>query len=271
MYSTKPQVEQRQLLAPTWSGALNNNLDVQRPPQGEYLSRFVPVSRLESRQRLEMAHLYLSSYESTSASIFLRDLEAKDEALLVHAGEQLIGFTTLRVFERKWQGARLRVVYSGDTVVDRLHWGQQALAFAWIQRVGELRRADPGCPLYWFLLVKGHRTFRFLPAFAKTFHPHWRQCPDDLKSLADELALEMFPDHYNPSSGVVEFEPSRGQLKSDIAQPTAAAQSREEVRFFLARNPGYVRGHELVCLCELDEGNLRPLARRLFLKQHHAT
>jgi hypothetical protein len=269
MHSIWPEGGERQLSTLRWAGALDHE-DVQCPPQGGYSSRFVPISHLIARQKLEMAHLYLSSYESTSESVFLRDLEAKDEALLVHAGEQLIGFTTLRVFWTSWQGAGIRVVYSGDTVVDRQHWGQQALAFAWIQRVGELRRAYPGCPLYWFLLVKGHRTFRFLPAFARTFYPHWRQGSVDLKPLADALALEMFPDDYNLSSGVVEFEPSRGQLKSEIAQPTAAARSREEVRFFLARNPGYIWGHELVCLCELDEGNLKPLARRLFLKQHYA-
>lgn len=269
MSCSGPEVEERQSSNLRWEGALDHE-DVQRPPQGGYLSRFVPVAHLIARQKMEMAHLYLSSYESTSEAAFLRDLEAKDEALLVHAGGHLVGFTTLRVFDRRWQGARMRVVYSGDTVVDRRHWGQQALAFAWIRRVGELRRADPGCPLYWFLLVKGHRTFRFLPAFAKAFYPHWGQGPADLKPLADALALEMFPDDYNPSSGVVEFETSRGQLRAEIAQPTTAARSREEVRFFLERNPGYMRGHELVCLCELEEGNLKPLARRLFLRQHRA-
>jgi hypothetical protein len=236
----------------------------------DYSCRCVPVSGLAAAHKLEMAQLYLSSYEATSESIFLRDLEAKNEALLLHAGDALVGFTTLRWFDSQWQSRRLRVVYSGDTVVDRQHWGQQALAFAWIQRVGELRRADPDSPLYWFLLVKGHRTFRFLPAFAKTFHPHWQHGRDDLKPLADKLALELFPHEYNPATGVVEFEPSRGQLKPDIAEPNAAARSREDVGFFLARNPGYVRGHELVCLCELDESNLKPLTRRLFRKQRDA-
>jgi hypothetical protein len=236
-----------------------------------YSSRVVPVSDLRSEQRSEMARLYLSCYEATSESVFLRDLQAKDAALLVTVGGELIGFTTLRVFEHPWKGTLLRIVYSGDTVVDRAHWGQQTLAFAWIRHAGELRRAYPEHPLYWFLLVKGHRTYRFLPAFAKSFYPHWRQDDRHLRPLADDLALAMFPDDYNRATGVVEFEPSRGQLKSDIAQPPAAARSREDVEFFLARNPGYVRGHELVCLCKLDERNLKPLARRLFQHRDDAT
>jgi hypothetical protein len=232
--------------------------------QSRYSTCFVPVSGLQDSQRAEMARLYLASYEATSEALFLSDLAVKDESLLLYADDRLVGFTTLRVFEHDWNGEALRVVYSGDTVVDREHWGQQALAFAWIRHAGQLRRASPGTPLYWFLLVKGHRTFRFLPAFAKSFYPHWRHGREDLKPLADSLALRLFADQYNPSTGVIEFEPSRGQLKPELAEPTDAASAREDVCFFLARNPGYRRGHELVCLCELGEANLKPLALRLF-------
>jgi hypothetical protein len=269
METSELQIESGRLCEPEWSRPVEPPHHV--PLDGiRYSSRFEPQSRLGASQRTEMAQLYLASYEATSESMFLHDLESKDEALLLYAGDLLVGFTTLRVFECDWGSERRRVVYSGDTVVDRRHWGQQALAFAWIQRVGELRRECPQVPLYWFLLVKGHRTYRFLPAFARSFHPHWQHGRDDLKPFADALALEMFPDHYNPATGVVEFEPSRGQLKPDIAQPTGAASTREDVGFFLARNPGYRRGHELVCLCELEERNLKPLALRLFRKQGHA-
>jgi hypothetical protein len=249
------------------SGGPMRALDEPAAAQTAYTSSFVPIARLGAAQKAAMARLYLSLYDATSESVFLRDLQAKDEVLLLHADKRLVGFTTLRFFDSDWQGCPVRIVYSGDTVVDRSHWGQQALAFAWIQRAGRLRRADPERALYWFVLVKGHRTFRLLPAFAKTFHPHWAKGRDDLKPLADKLALELFADDYNPATGVVEFEPSRGQLKAEIAEPPAAARAREDVRFFLARNPGYVRGHELVCLCELEPGNLKPLARRLFEKQ----
>lgn len=233
--------------------------------RASYSTRFVPIPRLDAATRLEMAHLYLSHYDASSVPMFMHDLEAKDEVLLVHADGDLAGFSTLRTFASRWNGMPLRVVYSGDTIVDRAHWGQHALAFAWIRRAGELRREHPDCALYWFLLVKGHRTFRYLPAFAKSFYPHWSLDTAHLKPLADALALEMFPEDYNPATGLVEFDPSRGQLQADIAVPSAAAGMREDVRFFMARNPAYTRGHELVCLCELDERNLKPLARRIFL------
>jgi hypothetical protein len=235
-----------------------------------YSTRFVQVSALDDTVRRTMAGIYLANYDASNEALFLHDLAGKQEVLLLSADDRLVGFTTVRVFERDWRGARVCVVYSGDTVVERAHWGQQALAFAWIARMGALKREQPNVPLYWFLLVKGHRTFRYLPVFGRSFHPHWSEPRDDLKALADLLALEMFPGDYNTATGVVEFAESRGHLRSDIAQPTPEELEREGVRFFFERNPGFSRGHELVCLCEIEERNMKPLTLRLFRKHARA-
>ena len=235
-----------------------------------YSTSIVAVSALGDALRSEMARLYFSSYDGADESLFFADLARKQEALLVRAGEQLIGFTTMRFFEREWGARPIRVVYSGDTVVDRAHWGQQALAFDWIARMGALKRERPEIPFYWLLLVKGHRTFRYLPLFGKTFYPHWSVDRSDLKPLADALASEMFPDDYNAATGVVEFRRSRGHLKADIAAPSPADTAKQDISFFLQRNPGFRDGHELVCLCEVEPHNMKPLTLRLFEKSGYA-
>jgi hypothetical protein len=217
--------------------------------------------------RREMSALYLGTYDGSSPSLFFEDLAKKDEVLLVRDGRTLVGFTAFRLFEHAWRGERVGVVYSGDTVVAREHWGQQALAFDWISRMGAIKRERPERPLYWLLLVKGHRTFRYLPLFAKSFFPHWNIDRSDLKPLADALAFEMFPDDYNPDSGVVEFRQSRGHLKAEVAEPAPAEEARDDVGFFLRRNPGYRRGHELVCVAEIEPHNMKPLTLRLFGKE----
>jgi len=232
-----------------------------------YATSFEAVAALSEAVRREMAALYLGMYDGSSAARFFGDLEKKDEVLLVRDGRTLVGFSAFRVFEHEWRGERAGVVYSGDTVVAREHWGQQALAFDWISRMGAIKRERPERTLYWLLLVKGHRTFRYLPLFAQSFFPHWSIDRSDLKPLADALAMEMFPDDYNPHSGVVEFAESRGHLKADIAVPTPAEEARDDVGFFLQRNPGYRRGHELVCVAEIEPHNMKPLTLRLFEKE----
>ena len=232
-----------------------------------YTTSFEAVAALDDRVRREMAALYFGIYDGATPSIFFDDLAAKDEVLLLHHGLALVGFSTFRVFEREWRGRRVGVVYSGDTVVAREHWGQQALAFDWISRMGAIKRERPERTLYWLLLVKGHRTFRYLPLFAQSFYPHWSVDRSDLKPLADELATMMFPRDYNAASGVVEFAQSRGHLKPDIAEPAPAEAARDDVGFFLQRNPGFRRGHELVCVAEIEPHNMKPLTLRLFRKE----
>ena len=49
-------------------------------------------------------------------------------------------------------------------------------------------------------------------------------------------------------------------------QDPTLEQPLSEVRFFVERNPGYQRGHELVCLCEVETHNMKPLTLKLFEK-----
>jgi hypothetical protein len=224
------------------------------------------ITELSEQNYRNMQNLYLSHYDGSTALQFETDLQEKSEAILVFNQENLVGFTTLKVYEHEWAGRNIQIVYSGDTIVDPAHWGQQALAFTWIAKMGELKRAKPDLPMYWFLIVKGHRTYKYLPVFGKSFYPHWNIDRSDLKPLADDLALKKFGHDYNPTTGVVEFPLSKGHLKPDIALPSEEEKSRDAVRFFLQRNPNYLHGHELVCLCEITEENMKPLTRRIFTK-----
>jgi hypothetical protein len=211
-----------------------------------------------------MSKLYLANYEGTDRDLFLADLTKKTKVVLLRYAGQLVGFTTLEIFPWDHEGHPVEIVYSGDTIVDPAHWGQQALAFAWIRLMGAVKHNNPDVPLYWLLIVKGHRTFKYLSAFGKTFHPHWKDQDPMLHRMADELARYRFGSEYEPHSGVVEYKHSRGHLKAELAEASELEQRKPGVRFFLDRNPHYRQGHELVCLCSLDETNMKPLTRRLF-------
>lgn len=229
-----------------------------------YRSEITCVSDLRTGTVSEMTWLYLDHYDGSSAALFHSDLREKDEVILIYHTDKLVGFTALKIYRTEWNGKPIRVVYSGDTIVSPKHWGQQTLAFAWLAHSGEIKRQHPTLPLYWFLLVKGHRTYRYLPAFAKTFFPHWETPRADLKPLADQLASARFGDDYDFVSGVVRFARSHGHLKAAIAEPCGREASKPAIRFFREQNPGYRQGHELVCICELEMENMKPLAARLF-------
>jgi hypothetical protein len=134
-----------------------------------------------------------------------------------------------------------------------------------------VRRAAPAVPLYWFLICKGHRTYRYLGAFARRYLPR----PDvraDIgdaadaaaQDLLDHLATERYGHAYDPAAGILSFDVPQGRLAPELARVPDAHRRIGSVAYFLQRNPGYAGGDELVCLCELSASNLRPLARRLF-------
>jgi hypothetical protein len=235
-------------------------------------SKIVPVSALCSSEREEMWNLYRRFYSGTQRELFERDLAQKDSLLLLHDTDARIqGFSTLAVGTTQFDGRPVRFVFSGDTIIDREHWGSQALAFTWLRYVGELKRERPDLPLYWFLIVKGHRTFRYLPAFAREFYPHWeRDTPAHISGLMNQLARERFGAAFDAANGVIRYPESHGHLAEPFAEANEREAERDDVSFFLRRNAGYRQGDELVCLCELTADNLRPLARRLFAGESRA-
>ena len=176
--------------------------------------------------------------------------------------EKIRGFTTI-AWNPCGEMEAGDVIFSGDTVIDRECWGTQELVKGFCRRAGELQRHS-GRRLYWFLISKGHRTYRYLPLFAKRFHPHPEREEPVLERLAGEIAGKMFGAAWKQEKGVVRFSQGAGHLREDIA---SVPHNNPSADFFLEKNPGYARGDELVCLTEMAEGNLRRSARAAFLEE----
>jgi len=219
----------------------------------------------EAGQRAMYA-LYERYYEGTSFAVFRRDLLAKDHVVLLHGEDgELQGFSTLAVYAREFEGRRLRVIFSGDTIVDQRCWGSQTFAFTWLRWAGAVKAQAPATPLYWLLISKGQRTYRYLPAFSRSYWPApGRATPAPAQALMDFLARERFGASYDAAAGVLRFDGLEGRLRPRYAAVPDKDLRLPQVRYFLQRNPGYTRGEELVCLCELSAANLRPIARRVF-------
>lgn len=232
----------------------------------ELSSNIELVETLDDETTRDMFALYRRYYGGTSEKLFNSDLADKAYVILVRdTQDRLQGFSTVAVTEHRFEGAPIRALYSGDTIVEERHWGQYALSFAWFRLAGAIKAAALPVPLYWFLTVKGHRTYRYLPAIFRVFYPaHDRSTPRRERELMDMLARERFGDAYDADTGLVRYPTSRGHLKSTWAEVPEKDRQRPDVLFFLERNPAYAEGHELVCLCELTPENHRPLMRRLF-------
>lgn len=208
--------------------------------------------------------LFASAYDGAERARFERDLAEKQKIILLCDRDTgaLKGFSTVTV--QGMPRGRGRVVFSGDTVIDRAYWGQKQLQIAFTRLLLRLKLRAAHEPLYWFLISKGYRTYMLL---ANAFPRAVPRCdrPDDpvLRSALDALATSRFGAAYSVDTGIVRFQHEHERVREGLAPITQRHLENPHVRFFTARNPGHAAGDELACLAEVRLLDLARIVARL--------
>jgi hypothetical protein len=232
-------------------------------------SLIVPRADLDGLQRKAMFVLLSSCFDGVTKRQFERDLEEKNWVILIQRRGALVGFSTLLAYETRIANEPVSVIYSGDTLMAPEAWGTTALARTWIAGVNQLRTTYSHGRYYWLLLTSGFRTYRFLPVFWREFFPRFDiAAPLRERILLEQLAHERFGNQFDPATGLVRFvQPQR--LRDELGRIPEGRTNDPHVQFFLLRNPGHVRGDELVCLTELSAENLTDAGRRMIAPRRH--
>ena len=212
-----------------------------------------------------MFAIFAKHYDCVTPEKFLTDLAEKDCVLMLRDEcGRICGFSTQKILRVSVGGVRVRAVFSGDTIVDRAHWGEQELGRCWCRYVSAIYAEQPDFPLYWFLISKGYRTYLYLPLFFERFYPNYEApTPEFEHRVLDAVATAKFPFNYRPEAGVIEFTQSQGQLKPHLAEIPQRRLGQPHVRFFLERNPRFASGCELACLAEISPSNMKLFAARI--------
>ncbi len=227
--------------------------------------RLVACEDLTEAEREALFALLSAHFLGVTRERFAADLAEKDWILILEEDGQPRGFSTLRIYEAAGpDGEPLTVVYSGDTIMAQGVAATAALPKSWIASVRALRERHPRGRLLWLLLTSGFRTYRFLPVFWRDFWPRPEiATPTENRSLLDHLARERFGPLYDDTTGIVRF-PEPQVLREGLDEVPEGRLTDPHIAFFLEKNPGWIRGDELVCLTELTEGNLTSAGRRMW-------
>ena len=127
------------------------------------------------------------------------------------------------------RGRPVIALFSGDTVIDRGYWGDSALMHVWGRFALTLIDERPESELYWFLIAKGYKTYRFLPVFFHEFDPHpARTTPDRARAVIDALARNKYPRDFDADRGVIRAGAGHDRLRSGVAEITAAGYTVED-------------------------------------------
>jgi hypothetical protein len=223
-------------------------------------ARQVPTADLE-----RMVALMQEYYENVTPERFMADLRKKDHVIVVWQGEQVCGFSTVVVIDCTAGGGSVRVMFSGDTVMNESSRSSVALPLAVARFALDRLRGAPHIPLYWLLTSKGYKTFHSLPVFFHSFHPWPGRAISALeREVLVAAAAQLFPGRLDTQRWILTAGASDQRLRAGMAEITGALRTRPDVAYFEQTNPGYARGDELVCLARFEECNLRrSILRRL--------
>lgn len=227
--------------------------------------QLVRKADVTSRERDEMFALMQSYYEGIERETFEADLDEKDWVIRIldQDTNQCKGFSTQMLLSVEIAGRTIQALFSGDTIVDSDVRGERSLlqVSGWFVR--SLMTTYPGEELYWFLISKGYKTYRFLPLFFHEFYPRYDAAtPARYADVINALARSKFPLAYDGERGIVKAGPCGCRLRTGIADITPDRIRDPHVRFFAERNPRHALGDELCCIAPLTPGNLTPVAHR---------
>ncbi|RKZ22708.1 hypothetical protein DRQ18_02060 [bacterium] len=222
--------------------------------------RIIKVQELDERDIKRMFGIFCEYFENTTLENFTRDLEKKEYVILIEEAGELHGFTTIALYHVNVDGKDVRVIYSGDTIVEREHWQELALFRTFGGFIRPLMEED--IPLYWFLISMGYRTYRLLPLFFNEFYPRYdAPTPPFERKLIRIMGEMLFPAEYDDETGVIKRRKER--LKEKWRGVSERVRRDPHVRFFLEKNPYYTEGEELACIARVSRENLTRYGKRM--------
>ena len=228
--------------------------------------QLISVSMLTCRQRSEMFDLMRRYYANMSHEVFESDLDEKQWVILItdKSSGAVRGFSTQKLIQQSINGSDVTALFSGDTIIDQRYWGQNPLAQLWGRFALSLIDAHPDKNLFWFLITKGYKTYRFLPVFFHEYYPQYDADTSDWAAeLIDALAGKRFGKTYDRARRVVMAGSAGCQLRQGVANVTQKRLSDPHIKFFVELNPGHDRGDELCCIAPLSRSNFTPAAYRV--------
>jgi hypothetical protein len=214
----------------------------------------------------EQMFIVLQSYFSNlKIDVFMNDMSEKNWVIIMREGShKIFGFSTIQLLQASPRGEPIVYVFSGDTIVDREYWQYNMLTPAFGFFMLRMIEDFAGTPVYWFLISKGYRTYRFLPTYFNIFYPTYdKSTPPEYDLLLRHICNYKFGDHYDPGRGIVSFNGHKDHLNNEMCQVPETRKNNPHIKFFLERNPDYRRGDELACIADISRENLNRKAYRI--------
>ncbi|RZI86755.1 MAG: hypothetical protein EOP38_00190 [Rubrivivax sp.] len=234
-------------------------------------TKFHRRDQIAVQDLVAMYELFRSYYDYAPMDVFLSDIEKKSGAFLIRSKSthQLVGFSTLAIYQLQLNGKNVKGLFSGDTIIKKEYWGSRSLQVAFTWKVIWEALKNPFTQQYWLLISKGYKTYLLMSRNFQEFYPRKDAGAKDkrLKPLIIDYCEKLFPGRLDHTSMLLDFGEEANRLKSGVAEIDGTLHANEpDVLFFEQCNPSWRLGTELPCIARADLASLLKLVPRYFLK-----
>ena len=198
---------------------------------------------------------------------FVDNIRTKRDLVRLRGGDgRLVGIGTADVFELTHARRTVTVIYAGNTAFADATRGQGLVHRIGFRYFLQAKRRHPFRPVYAAFTSFSWSSYLSLTRnFTRSWPRRHERLPAWEAGLYRQVGLRLFGEQYDPASGVARNLDRR--LRPDVAALPDRLAADPDVRYFLARNPGYARGDVLLCLAPLSLANWWSAARRMMLRR----
>lgn len=216
-------------------------------------TKILDIEAISQPQRNRMFQIMSFYYNHVTREQFDQDLNEKSKVILLFDLKgQLCGFSTILVTDMQVDQQKVVAIYSGDTVLDRAHWGNGALGMAFSKYIMQVKRKNLFKPVYWFLISKGYKTYLLMANNFRTHYPRYEhETPVREKKIMDAFYSSKFGSLYHPEGNLIVPKGESCALKISVADIDENLLKHPRIAFFANRNPEWQKGQELACIAKV--------------------
>ena len=214
--------------------------------------------------REDMWQLY-SRYYAVSANAFFRRFASNDYYALYMCGEELVGFTGLRIKTIKTEFGSAQTLYVGQTVIDQAFRAKSLIPRTCCSLLAQWLWANPFRPVYIWCDSLTYKPYLLFANSLLKYYPNRKsKTPAREKAVIAQLGREYYGDAFDPETGTVRkannviSDPSTLISEQDLQHP--------DIAFFARANPNYTEGHGLITMAPIGLRNLIFLSAKCLRK-----
>ena len=213
-------------------------------------TKILAADALSSSLISSMFTIFEKYYDFVDEHTFRSDLRKKTHVILLYHKNKLVGFSS--AFIGSVGNIKGTVIFSGDTVLEKAHWGSKILQQAFYKLMCLSLLKSPFKPVYWMLMSKGYKTYLLMRKnFPRSFPSFEKKTPILFNKVKNIFYKEYFGQDFKEEYSLIQFSKSKGQLKPGIADPGSCDMKDPNIKFFMESNPGFNNGDELACIAQI--------------------